>query len=109
MQMLVTKEHSISVSVSTNTLSRSYLDLVRLCVDVSQLLVHRHGLTELQRPLKHFLQALLCAVHVLQVQQGHPHIQLLLLFPGEKKQDKFKTKYNRLWLQCVFIYQQRYM
>ncbi len=77
-------------SVSTNggyiknslkKISKSDLDLVRLCVDVSQLLVNGHGLTELQRPLKHFLQALLRAVHVLQVQQGHPHVQLLLLFP----------------------------
>lgn len=61
---------------------RSNLNLLRLCVDVSQLLVHGHGLTELQRPLKYFLQAFLGAVHVLQVEQGHPHVQLLLLLPG---------------------------
>lgn len=59
-----------------------YLAFVGLGVDVSQLLVDRHGLTELHRPLKHFLETLLGAIHVLQVEQGHPHVQLLLLLPG---------------------------
>lgn len=75
-----------------------YLGLVGLCVDVSQLLVNGHGLTELLCPLKYFLQALLCAVHVLQVQQGHPHIQLLLLLPGTT-QDTFYKKYNQLMVK----------
>lgn len=35
--------------------SSLHLGLVGLGVDVSQLLVDGHGLTELQRPLKHFL------------------------------------------------------
>lgn len=59
----------------------SNLDFLALGIDIGQLLVHGHWLAELQRPLKHFLQALRGAVHVLQVQQGHPHVQFLLLLP----------------------------
>lgn len=69
----------------------SNLGLFTLGVDVGQLLVHGHGLAELHRPLKHFLQALLGAIHVLQVEQGHPHVQLLLLLPashGSRKKKK---------------------
>src|SRR4029434_5593758 len=54
----------------------SHLDLVGLGVDVGQAQVDGHGLAVLHGALKHLLQALLCAVHVLPVHQGHPRRHL---------------------------------
>lgn len=47
--------------------SGPYFYFVGLGVDVSQLLVDGHGLTELQRSVKHILQRLRSSIHVLQV------------------------------------------
>lgn len=66
----------------------SHLDLVGFGVNICQLLVDRHGLAVLNGSLKHFLKALFSTVHVLQVEQSHPYIQLLLLLPTETTKKK---------------------
>lgn len=71
------------------------LDFVGVGVDICQLLVHRHWFAELHRSLKHFLQAFLGAVHVLQVQQGHPHVQFLLLLPGPTQGSGFNSTFQQ--------------
>lgn len=63
----------------------SHLNLAGLGINVCQLLVDRHGLAVLNGSLKHFLKVLFSTVHVLQVEQSYPHVQLLLLLPGKPR------------------------
>ena len=55
----------------------TYLVLAGLDVDADHPLVHLLRLVVLARPLEHLFKAVVVAVCVLQVQQGHPDIQLL--------------------------------
>ncbi|EDL42027.1 mCG148484 [Mus musculus] len=56
-----------------------YLVFLGLGVDVSQMQENLERLVVLHSSLEDLSQGLLRAVHVFQVQQGHPHVQLLLL------------------------------
>lgn len=60
----------------------TYLELLGLGVDVSQMQENLERLIVLHSSLEDLSQGLLRTVHVFQVQQCHPHVQLFLLLPG---------------------------
>ena len=60
-----------------STCGETYLVLARLDVDADRPLVNLLGIVVLARTLEDVLQSVVVAVGVLQVEHGHPDVQLL--------------------------------